>query len=334
MLGLIDLSGGIKGITAKNYLINGDHSFSQRGNFTSSSAIINGYYYHDRWKVDLTGVTGAKITLPASPTGIPYKSLRLIATSTNASAYLRMYQIVEYTHILDLIGKECTFSAWVKSDTANARLFVYSGFGAVNLGTTTHSGSGNWELLSVPFVMPNTGTTDSMHFFASIASSTNVATSITNGQYIEMTAAVLNEGDKPAPFTRAGGTYAQELALCQRYYEKSFEVNTPPANGATATTFAASGACQVFTPHRSPVLGSYVGLHGFKFKVPKRTSPTMAKYGNSTGQFLYSTAYNTATWSSGVSPFIQNTEGFEIGNEFDGSMNVRMWFHWTADAEF
>jgi hypothetical protein len=66
--------------------------------------------------------------------------------------------------------------------------------------------------------------------------------------------------------------YGQELALCQRYFEKSFEVTTAPANGLY-TTGCMSYVCYTDTWVFAGTLIS--------FKIPKRTAPTLTFYGTS-----------------------------------------------------
>jgi hypothetical protein len=66
-------------------------------------------------------------------------------------------------------------------------------------------------------------------------------------------------------------TFAQELAACQRYYEKSYDTGTNPG---TAT---ASSAWLMRHPTAGP------GAFFITYKVPKRTNPTTVTYGRVSG---------------------------------------------------
>jgi len=87
------------GVGRRNLILNGDFKISQRGDFSSATAITHDNYYVDRWSVRVTNVTANIqhiIGSNASP-GYPYKasnSLRLTATNT-ATGVLRHLQRTE-----------------------------------------------------------------------------------------------------------------------------------------------------------------------------------------------------------------------------------------------
>ena len=143
----------------------------------------------------------------------------------------------------------------------------------------------------------------------------------------------LEEGDVASPFEfKPIGT---ELALCQRYYEKGYDVDTPPG-----TTFLATDIQNhVYTTYIPAGLGinglsaMYIS-HRVPFKVTKAVTPSIISYSPQTGTQgradliragTYLSSYNVTVADINTSQFHTNTTattGF-----FEGSMQ------WTAEAE-
>lgn len=65
-------------------------------------------------------------------------------------------------------------------------------------------------------------------------------------------------------FQRAGRTIGDELRMCQRYYEKSYDVNTTPG-----TVTANNGLVRVYTPAAWPTLNN---MFHVSYSVPKRSA--------------------------------------------------------------
>ena len=207
------------GVGRRNLILNGDFKISQRGDFTSATAITHDDYYVDRWCVRVTNVTAniQHILGSNSSPGYPYKasnSLRLTATNT-ATGVLRHLQRTE--GFLD--GQTLTFSAWVKSNSPNARLFQYQHDGQYRVSSKAHSGNGQWEFLSVTAVN-KANNANQLYNDAAIASSTFGNVSITTGDYIEISEAQLEINKVATPFEHR--SYGEELALCKRYYEEVY----------------------------------------------------------------------------------------------------------------
>jgi len=205
------------GVGRRNLILNGDFKISERGDFTSATAITHDNYYVDRWSVRVTNITAniQHILGSNSSPGYPYKasnSLRLTATNT-ASGLLRHLQRTE--GFLD--GQTLTFSAWVKSNSSNARLFQYQHDGQYRVSSKAHSGNGEWEFLSVTATNKST-TSNQIYNDAAIASSTFANVSITTGDYIEISEAQLEINKIATPFEYR--SFGEELALCQRFYTK------------------------------------------------------------------------------------------------------------------
>lgn len=117
-----------------------------------------------------------------------------------------------------------------------------------------------------------------------------------------------------------------ELALCQRYYEKSYAINVAPGS---AFTNALSGMQWGF----SGIAGQQVSMSGV-FKATKRTAPAFTVYDASgtAGRVSY---LNSAAWAqggviTGYNPDVMGWWG--VFNNLAATI-TRLEFMWTADAE-
>lgn len=198
-------------ISFKNLLINGEIKISQRGDYTSATAFTSGDYYLDRWK-NLSGFLPCTVqqVSTSQPAGTFGKSLKLAATATGASILLSEQSVEEYILYAE---QEVLFSAWVKSDNANARLVIDDGF--TKTSGPTHTGGGAWEELTVTKIVNAFPSMLKAH----IGISTNEleTVSITSGEYIEFTQAHLRASPVASDYPAI--SYGEELDLCRRYCE-------------------------------------------------------------------------------------------------------------------
>jgi hypothetical protein len=93
----------------------------------------------------------------------------------------------------------------------------------------------------------------------------------TNGATFYITGVQLEKGSSATAFEQR--MYGQELALCQRYYEKSYNIGVVPG---TATIEGA--AC--FTTQRTSL---YQDFPNQRYAVTKRANPTVTIYNTTTG---------------------------------------------------
>ena len=126
----------------------------------------------------------------------------------------------------------------------------------------------------------------------------------------------LESGPVATPFERR--PIETELALCQRYYCKSYNSDVTPGtittDGRIYTSNAASGAGTIDIP--------------FSFPVFMRVNPTITAYNPVTGA-----ANSVRRGSSNVTPSITSIghRGAAIGGGGTSADNVQ--FHYTADSE-
>jgi hypothetical protein len=256
------------GAGRRNILINGDFQVSQRGDFTTASSASNGAFFVDRWYVDVGTVAFNKEqTTGIDIYGTPAisKGVKLTATASGTS-YMGIRQKIE--NPTQYVGRTITYSGYVKSNSSNARLVTFTQ-GTTQVETTnTHSGSGNWEKLSVTFTMTGNPSTN-WYVDAFIASSGVGNVDISSGDYIEVTNLQLEIGKVATPFEHR--SYGEELALCQRYYYQLGGIG-----GVAAATSLSSGSMYTAT-----AVNLYV-----PFPVPMRSTPGISKTVNGTGNWL------------------------------------------------
>lgn len=204
------------GAGRKNILINGDFQVSQRGDYSSATVTSDHTYRLDRWYLGTNNnnSTVQRTTVAVSDSPESQYAQKCVAGST-ATSYLGIRQKVE--NPARYAGKTVTYSGWVKSNHADARLTMYIPSPATIVTSNTHSGNGAWEKLSVTVKLPET-MSGTWYVDVHISSATVGNTRITSGDYFEATDLQLELGKVATPFEYR--SYGEELALCQRYYQK------------------------------------------------------------------------------------------------------------------
>ena len=211
------------GAGRRNLLINGDFQVSQRGDYTTADTMPNAYVL-DRWLCDRNGTATVQHTSGHDIPGTPAicKAVKLVQTVTGNN-YLGVRQKIENPE--QYIGRTVTYSAWVRSNTPNARIEFYIPGSTTHLYIgPNHSGNGEWEYLSFTATIKSSGATTTAWFVdAFIDNGAYSNTTITAGEYIEVTMLQMEIGNVATPFEHR--SYGEELALCQRYYQKLFDTN-------------------------------------------------------------------------------------------------------------
>ncbi len=263
------------GVGRRNILINGDFKVSQRGTYTSATTSANTQYFLDRWEASHNGTATIQHTSGIDIEGTPAicKGVKLVQTVTGSN-YLGIRQKIE--NPTQYVGRTLTYSAWVRSNTTNAKIEWYT-HGTAQMATgPSHSGNGEWEYLSYTTVMTGNPSTN-WYVDVFIDNGAYGNTTITAGDYFECTMLQLEIGNVATPFEYR--SYGEELALCQRYYEIS------------PTTYLTTYGT--------------MSIANVQYKVEKRVTPTstvtnnsvagiLAGGSNSTGNYLYLPASVTA----------------------------------------
>ena len=280
----------------KNFLINGDFKISQRGDYTSATAVTDDAYYLDRWKMRESG-TAITIThnknisiTGAGGDGIKTNSIKI--EPSTATGYWAMRQIVE--DYAAVSGQTVTFSCWVRGlgPKVHFRLWANSNIGHGHVLTE------DWQLYTETFTLPAfTQTADSANGF--VPSIGNYAEgNVTNhdDDWYEIALFQIELGRSPTPFEFR--TEAEELALCQRYYQQ-----IGPASSSARILFGAGNGT--------------ARIRGMQQLVPEmRTAPAVVCNTDSENFVFYSFAGGAPSYTSvnGVSSTTKNfTWDFDTG---------------------
>jgi hypothetical protein len=344
----------------KNRIINGAMVIDQRNAGASVNAPTTTGYTLDRWYVNAS--QSSKLTIQQNagsvtpPAGFTYYlgATSSSAYSITASDLFYVSQFIEGYNFADLAwgtanASSVTLSFRVYSsltgtfggslqNSANARSypFTYS-IPTANTWTTisiTVPGdtSGTWLTtngiglrvffgLGVGSTYSGTASAWAGADYRSATGSTSVVG--TSGATFYITGVELEKGSTATSFDyRPIGT---ELALCQRYYSKSYAQGTVPAtNTSTGTT---SMFCS------STTTGYMVG--GIVFPIIMRASPAITVYTIS-GTSGSITGGDTSQVLSGAAANIISDRSFSVQNNSGGTYSPTgnlIFVHWVANAE-
>ena len=348
-------------MAGRNRIINGDMRIDQR-NAGASVTVPNdsNFYTTDRWQV----VESSSCVLSAQQvTDAPssfQNSLKITVTtaagSVGASETGLLLQRIEGFNTADLSfgtasASTITLSYWVKSSitgtfggslknaSANRSYpFSYTIIAAntweqkivtivgdtsgtwtgatngVGIGLTFDIGSGSSRRSTADAWA--VGSLDGVTGATSIVTTLNATWQITGVQ--------LEAGSVATPFERR--QYGQELALCQRYFEKSYNQSAVPG-----TSFA-TGTRAVFSAVGSST-NRFFGT--FAFAVPKRINGVSVTFYTTTGTEGRINKYSNSTITLSVSSVASTSEN-SIGSYIQtstGDSSEPYVFHFTADAE-
>ena len=206
----------------KNLLINSDFKISQRGDYTSATAVADDTYYLDRWKMRKSGpsitITHNKnISITeAGGDGIKTNSAKIDITSSN-HGYWALRQIVE--DYAAVSGQTVTFSCWVRG--VGQKVF-FRLWGISNIGHG-HALTEDWQFYTETFSAPAvTGAIDGNNgFVPTIGNYAEANVYNHTADWCEVALFQVEVGRSPTPFEFR--TEAEELALCQRYFYRVAE---------------------------------------------------------------------------------------------------------------
>jgi hypothetical protein len=306
----------------KNRIINGQMQIAQRATsatITAASTIAAGYSTVDRFYVYCTGanVTAAQV----AGTGANKNNLQI--TGAASVTAIGVGQRIESLNSYDMAGSTATLSVNLANTllttvtwTASYATTTADTFGTLASPTVTQIATGS-------FTVSPTLTNYSAQISIPAAATTGLQIVFTVGAQVSGTWTIGNVQLEKSSIATSYDyrPYTTELALCQRYFEKSYASATVPA---TATEVGVAYS----------IVGNSAGnaASNVYFKVSKRTTPTelsiyspvtgtIAKVRNSTaGTDENSTAYGTSE------------NGFAaLGSTSTSTTCFR--FQWTAGSE-
>lgn len=352
--------GGSNNVTMRNRIINGNMMIDQRNAGASVSIDNNEKYVVDRFFIrsNASGVSAMAQQSSVAPAGFKKSIAVNVTTGGTISASTRGYlhQRIEGFNVSDLGfgaagATTVTVSFWVRSsitgthsgalvntDSTYSYPFIYT-INSANTWeqkfvTVAGATSGTWVSdngvgLQVQFDLGNgsdlrgpagswaaadyRGVTGAVSVFA------------TTGASWYVTGVQLEAGTTATPFEQR--LYGTELALCQRYYEKSYNIDVVPGTGSSAAGLFDGGV----TSNAGSV--AYTTIY---YKVTKRANATVTGYSYSAGT-AGSWAYDRNGGSSIASTVNFGSNG---QNSTSASFNVgaawaaaEIYGHWTASAE-
>lgn len=334
----------------RNRIINGDMRIDQRNAGAAVTLAAGDAYIIDRWngQEDTDGGMTAQRSTTA-PTGFTNSLLLTTTTadsSLGATQSVWIRQHVEGLNVDDLAwgtanAKTITLSFWVRSSLTG----TFGGSATNNSVNRSYpftfaiSSANTFEYKTITIPGDTTGTwltdtgrgitifwglgvgstysgTASAWAGAGYYSATGATSVIgTNGATFYITGVQLEPGSVATPFERR--SFGQELALCQRYYEKSYNADVQP--GAVTTVGAIS--------YRSPNSDC---LYSYRFKTEKRTTASVAVYNPATGTLG---EVRNVDASVNYAPGSSNAGANGISLSMSGVSGAHIQFHYTASAE-
>lgn len=227
----------------RNLLHNSAFNVWQRGtSFTSINA--DNTYTADRWYVARGGLLDVSKGTTGPPVG--FVNYMAMINKTTSNAFIVMYQAVETVNVLPYVGKTVTLSFWARAaanTTASKNMTVQMLYStsvdtkpgsligsattlpALTYGTT----ASDWVQYSVSATIPS----DAKTIGVGIVSAPVGGLAINDGFHI--TGVQLEQGSAATPFEHKD--YGQELAECQRYFQRfGYVANERVATGVAITS--------------------------------------------------------------------------------------------------
>lgn len=330
----------VGGIPGKNVLINGNFDFAQRGVTGSrTSAAVEAMYTVDRWVCGFVNVNGnwgvGGTPLGQVPGSNRYLGYNIASIPNNqSSAYIA--QKVE--GVETLAGKTVTMSMWARSNVAGKKigmraLQLFGNGGSPSAGTavecpTLVTLSTTFQRYSFTVTLPSvvgktkgSDGTDGVLFVLDYSGPSPLYGGALSGQtgLFEVAQAQVEEGGVATGFEFR--PKALELVLCQRYYEKSYDVDTEPR-----TVSGLGREAQFYDRTTGGSATSQI-----RFKVTKRGIPAVGVFSDVTGDI------NRVSGNSGGAGVVTGIAGVGVnGCQVNYTSASGQWgsgFQWAADAE-
>lgn len=331
-------------VISRQVLINGSFDVWQRGTSINASGGLQ--YLADRWCAYNTIIPSQTMTISKQDgSGVPgsVDCLRFQRNSGQTGVNtIYLAQSLETRDSKKFLGKKLTLSFWarigtgtvqtslqatIRSGTGTDQNLLQSFTGETVEASVTATANTVWQKFTVTMSGVLTGKSQVAVMFSYTPLGTAGAS-----DYFEIAQIQLCAGDVALPHQPR--SFAEELALCQRYYEKSYNYAKIPG----ASDSDGAGAEVRVVPNSTIPNGQKYGT--VSFKVKKRTiSPTVIAYPhtNSANTGRVSDATSGADLAAGSgSVAISSESGFLPWNASGGNIsttNAVVQFHWSADAE-
>ena len=343
----------------RNKIINGDMRIWQRGTSANSS----NQFAVDRWMLETNIPAGAGVNLTQysdasiSNTGIYHIAVQTTAIGTvGAGNFAMAVQRIEGLNIQDLkfgtaAAKTITLSFRANTNQPNAVMSVaLRGVGATRSYVTTVALTGvptNYTI-TIPGDTTGAWVTDNgvgiaVSFSHSVGTTFQTSTLNVwqNGNFIgapaqtqmfQIASAAFNVSDVQLEIGNVATPFEKrpisvELAMCQRYYEKSFPYATAPAQNAGST--GCHLTCQIVAASQNQRVSASP-----TFKVTKRIAAAVTVY-NPSAVNAQARNFGTGTDCTATSLDTNSDTGFsyQFTTPAASFAGHSIGLHWAADAE-
>lgn len=344
----------------KNAIINGDFNIWQRG--TTITTVALGEYTADRYQYSKVG---AMIHTASRSSDVPtvaqanklfnfshQLALTTPDTSLAANDYTWIGQQVEGFNFLSFAQRPMILSFWVKSsltgtycvaftNSINDRSFVSEYI--INVANTweyktitilASPSAGTWNYttgrgLLVAFTLAAGTTfqtaTPNVWLTGNFIATTNQINGVNTGAgNFLITGVQLESGSIVTPFEAR--PFNEELALCQRYYTKTYDIDVVPG---TITGIAGNGV--ILETSSGTAVGS--ASHIWYFPVAMRLAPTVVIFNPTTGAIGTSRSAPSDNANRASDGNRAGQRSVHLANNVLITDEVNHYYHATADAE-
>lgn len=361
-----DVAAVDQALTPPNFVINGRFDYWQRETSVGASSFLSTRVYGaDRWYLSHTGTAATMSRDTSTIIGVPMAKVARSAGSTSTDD-LVFVQEIDREMLKQLLGRTLKLS-FVASAGANfsATSGVLSFGVVIGTGATTQnfiSGYTGAASVYANSISLTPGAVPAQYQYD--AGPTVVSTSATTmalvfrwtptgtagaDDWVKFGQVMLSYGRLPTPdlgtgripYIYASGSYAQELALCQRYFEKSYELGV-----AVGTTGVNSGRQDASVPAAikvnsgTPFYGTQTAFAARKWRTVATTGDvTFYSISNGLTGYIESAAGEISVGTSRIS--YANTRKFDVMNNSGSLITVPSssdgwvlyYFHWTCDVD-
>jgi hypothetical protein len=327
----------------RNRIINGACRVSQRGSLAAASG-VTGYGGPDRYVAQNGGSAGGQFTQSQGTityNGVSYSAVvqtvnTAIASTSGGNFWGGICQAIEGYNCCDLVGQKVAITFLFNTNVSGTFAVSLNDYTGTQSYTTTFSATANTPkivTIVVPALptnlnVPNSnagglqlrigglnngtymaGTLNSWiagNYLFAAATATNWGAATNN--FIAVTNLKLEAGGAPTPMEPL--SYAQELVLCQRYYQQNSTNTTDLTGNCIFSGSVTSGV-------------TYYGT--VKFPVRMRAAPSITLSQNAQSNFNLATANYTAGPAQ---------DGFVLSNSANSTGGGGAFFYgWSANAE-
>ena len=333
----------------RNKIINGGFEVWQRG--TARTFMQAGQYLADRWTVRQYQQNAHQRTAVTPVAGMQTRYALRASSSTTAETAggSRMWTntMLESADSIPLRGKTMTFSFWVRFSSATCSSSTATPYGNwdayidycssttdASMVTTGADGGGGsvtltngslpttWTKYTGTYTIPSNANNVGIQFgFAGLGNTASADT-----VWYEITQVQLEHGSVATPFEQR--PIQTELALCQRYFQKSYATNTAPGTATDSGAYVAYGVSNVYVlllitiPLRVPMRVTPTTITYYRVDVANTVGWAYTNAGGGSGNGTPTTVYSS---DSSFTPYLSIGSTSYIGGQLFG--------HWTASAE-